>query len=641
MAEINDVPYIDSLKDNDGNTIYPNTLEKAIFDSKNRRMDVKLSKSVFISNAVPTGVEPLNADTVSGKNIEYIMDYNNLANKPISASINDIELVGNKTSDDLGLQPKGDYSTKNELDTHKDTYANTENGTHGLRYFNDKLSYWDGTAWVEIKTGGGGGGGMHPSNVINPRINLGNTKIDIYWKDPNDTVIDNQLVCTWKGTKLVRKDGSFPENESDGVVLIDNQERNKYVDIPFELTGLTNGVTYYFALFPYSDQGVVNKNPKNRLSGAPDVYQIMTAKIDFNISNPETSVTYADNATGMIPKSEEWDKFFGHYPVLFKDGQVVDRLDPNDFSKFVSGSDADITSGNAGDVMICFPKLGVRIKAVGNIVTVSMTNNPNDANFKYYAHTKGNIVKDNFYLGAYKGSLPSIVDKPRTIRSLSNMNIQTGYHNNISEPSSTRGYAQLNGDGYEQSGFYQLLYRQCMYILKYKDLNSQIALGKGYCVGNSAMVKTGGTDQKGMDFGETTGKLQMKLFGIEDTWGNAFECIDGIVIKPTYNMYMCTNNIFNDESKYTYIGYTSYSSSSSYIKKILGLTELGFISLESTGSNSTYFCDTGSNISSLSSSTYGVMHGGSYGSSDSCGIFNLLIGASGYPTSYAGRLMYL
>ena len=34
-------------------------------------------------------------------------DYNDLENKP---SINNVELSENKTSDDLGLQPKGDYA---------------------------------------------------------------------------------------------------------------------------------------------------------------------------------------------------------------------------------------------------------------------------------------------------------------------------------------------------------------------------------------------------------------------------------------------------------------------------------------------------------------------------------------------------
>lgn len=45
-------------------------------------------------------------------------DYNKLSNKP---SVNDITLIGNKTSEDLGLQPAGEYAnskiTNLEIDT--------------------------------------------------------------------------------------------------------------------------------------------------------------------------------------------------------------------------------------------------------------------------------------------------------------------------------------------------------------------------------------------------------------------------------------------------------------------------------------------------------------------------------------------
>ena len=38
--------------------------------------------------------------------VNYNSDYNNLSNKP---SINNVELQGNKTSQDLKVQPEGDY----------------------------------------------------------------------------------------------------------------------------------------------------------------------------------------------------------------------------------------------------------------------------------------------------------------------------------------------------------------------------------------------------------------------------------------------------------------------------------------------------------------------------------------------------
>ena len=51
--------------------------------------------------------------------------------------------------------------------------------------------------------------------------------------------------------------------------------------------------------------------------------KVMTVVIDQSNSNPETCITYADDAVGMTSGSSEWDDFFGHYPCLFKNGVEV------------------------------------------------------------------------------------------------------------------------------------------------------------------------------------------------------------------------------------------------------------------------------------------------------------------------------
>lgn len=54
------------------------------------------------------------------------IDYTELENKP---SINDIVLEGNKTLDDLGIQPVGEYATKTEVDAcakQENTYTKDE-----------------------------------------------------------------------------------------------------------------------------------------------------------------------------------------------------------------------------------------------------------------------------------------------------------------------------------------------------------------------------------------------------------------------------------------------------------------------------------------------------------------------------------
>lgn len=506
---------------------------------------------------------------------------------------------------------------KDLADGHIATGINTANGVHGLRYYNDVLSYYNGTAWIEIETGSGG---VAPGNVSGINIAPASGVLKIKFTDPYDTA--------WAGTKVVMKAGSYPSNERDGTVILDNTTKNTYSANAFTQSGLTNGTTYYFGFFPYSADGAVNYNVVNRGSGTPVAYRTMGITIDLSNSNPATCLTYTDDAVGMTAASAAWDDFFGHKPCLLNAGAVVGYLNPNNFAQFADGSAADITSGNAGDVMIEFPRRGLSISTSGTTVTIKMTDNPDDVNFEYNAHTRGATSKDKFYLGAYKGN--TISSKLRSLSGKAPTATQT--------IGTFRTQAQANGAGYENSGFYQLIFRQCMYLLKYKNLNSQVALGRGYVDGNSAAIATGGTNAKGMDFGEGTGKLQMKLFGIEDFWGNIWEWIDGLVTDASRNM-LTANSSFNDTgSGYTNNGQGATANIGGYMSKPQGGTKTGFIAKEVSGSETTYFCDYAS-LNTLCVAYFG----GDWSNASIAGAFRLNVGyAASYSFAYvAARLMYL
>lgn len=511
------------------------------------------------------------------------------------------------------------------IELHTATKVFSEEGVHGMRYFNDTLQVQNEAGeWVDVE---GGGGGIAPNNVSDLKMKVGNEKLTITWSDPADTVVEGQTLCTWKGTKLVQKVGSFPENPKDGTLILDNQTRDKYKTNGFEITGLTNAETYYFALFPYSDTGAVNTNVANRTKGTPQPFRTMTVRIDLANSNPSSCITYQDDAVGMTAKSSDWDDFFGHYPVLLKNGVEVGKLNPNNFAQFADGSAADITSGNAGDVMIAFPRRGVKISTSGNILTISMTDDPDNSDFTYYAHTRGTTRKEVFYLGAYKGYVAS-----SKLRSLS------GKTPTASQTIGTfRTQAHANGTGYEQSGFYQLIFRQCMYLLKYKNLDSQSALGQGY-VGGSAAASTGATNTRGMDYGTTSTTTQMKLFGLEDFWGNIWEWIDGIVTDSTRNILTATDNFNDSGSGYKNQGQGATSNIGNYMSKPQGKSETGFLAKEVNGSQSTYFCDYAYLYASCVACFGGDWSDGAY-----AGAFHLAVDytASASFANVAARLMFL
>lgn len=297
---------------------------------------------------------------------------------------------------------------------------------------------------------------------------------------------------------------------------------------------------------------------------------IMTAVIDQTNSNPLTCISYEDDARKMEKGSAKWDKFFKTKLVLFKDGKEVRDLADDELNNL---------KPEDGDVMVKFRRLGLNIKTVEDKIYITMTDNPDDESFKYYAHTRGAERKEAFYLGAYLGYEEN--GKLRSIR-----NVMPTASKTIG---AFRTLAQANGKGYEQFAFYQLVFLQAMYVLKYGNLDSQTAIGKGLTGGS--YTNTGTTNGKGIDFGSTDATLQMRFQYLEDFYGNKYQWIDGVQSGGSSNMMTTTDN-FNDERK----DYNSYPIGFSgnvyqYPKKVQGTSELGFIMKEKGASQTTHFCD--------------------------------------------------
>src|SRR5574344_2164725 len=185
---------------------------------------------------------------------------------------------------------------------------------------------------------------------------------------------------------------------------------------------------------------------RTRIGGeSGENYKVFGVSIDLTNSNPETAVTYTDDAVGMTPGSAEWDTmpiFKDIKPCVLKGGVVQYYLNPNDFTKKADGTAADITSGNDGDVMIEIPKTGYKISTVGTILTIKVTDNPDAGaeGFRYYAHTRNaEGDREKLYIGAYLGYTTS-----SKLRSLS------GKTPTVSQAIGTfRTQAKANGTGYD------------------------------------------------------------------------------------------------------------------------------------------------------------------------------------------------
>ena len=443
----------------------------------------------------------------------------------------------------------------------------------------------------------------------NPCSNLtacqDNSSVLLNWVDPETdyTTTDGKTV-KWKYTRIVRKAGSYPLNESDGTIVVESSVKNQYIKNSFVDGNLTNGVKYYYCAFSCSADGVYNRS-QVRAEATPSPWKIMTVKIDLSNSNPETCGSYADNAILMKSGKSagaiaEWQEFFGYKPCAFKGGKVVGYVNPNNYDKLEDGSNSCFSYSNyeANDAMVEFPRRGIRITKNNKIITVSMTDNPNDPNFKYYAHQRGSVDKDYFYLGVYLSSYISSTKSYRSVCGYSNQ-MQT----NESLPSAVES-SKANGDGYGCMGYYQWLYIQVMYLLQFKgNLNCNKA--HGYNTMNSGYY-SGSANDKGLMYGDpdtnTSTQHTVKLFGMEDIWGRQYQIIDNIFIDDHFRVRTRTDDSIgiNDSNIQSLLNSNvlidrgvccTESVNYEYFTDCMGTTEAGFIPMNKfDGSSSTYFC---------------------------------------------------
>ena len=370
------------------------------------------------------------------------------------------------------------------------------------------------------------------------------------------------------------------------------------------------------------DTGPRGEKGERGEQGPPGVsaVEVYGVRIDTTDSNPETACEYTDNAVGMLAAHGNNGAFNGgdwltRYPFnsirpcLFKNGAVVGYLNPDNFAQFENGTDADIESGDAGDVMIEIPKFYYKIGRNGNYVEVKIAN-ALMAGFTDYAFSYKGESKDKFYIGAYLG----YKDSNNKLRSLTGKTV-TG---NITI-GAARTAAQANGAGYEQLSFNKLTALQVLYVVMFKNLNSQAALGQGY-TSASNFRDTGATDEKGMTYGTNTAASAddtVKFLGIEDFYGNLYQWVDGYV--SGNNIVLVADGNFNDTGD----GYESHarhgSVSYSYIKDVEGDNILAFTPKTGGASTTTYYADYGH----IGNSAYVPNFGGYFDFGANAGAFQL------------------
>ena len=530
----------------------------------------------------------------------------------------------------------------------------------------------------------------------------------ITWTDPDDVVINGGIAATWAGTKVIRKEGSAPTSPTDGVEVVNETTRNQYQNTPVVDTGLTNGVTYYYGIFPYTDVGVYNLQsvtsfiPSEIILYAPVINSIqgsdqmatiaftsataeanvkfvfktgsaptspsdgtvfspfttspavitgltndthyyvaayaytalrtseksnvveVTPSVCFafhyseNDSNPAsvtypagydnsdyTDTFYVDLSTGT-PHYGDWDKtdkknkwLFPKPCMLKYDGTVDYYLNENDETKKEDGTASDVANKSyAGNAMVEWGQDGRKLywKIVpdsdgkGFTFVIASAQVDNDMQPWNHYNCKGEIA-EHFYTPIYFGSS----DGTR-LRSISG---GTNYVNNSATAELTLAKANnLTSDEIWNTEVYcDFLLTAMLCILISKSTNSQAKFGYGRCASGNA-IGQGTMNGKGMFFGKSDKTSGVKVFGMENPWGNLWRRIAGLInangtvkLKLTYGKQDGSTVEGYNTTGSGYINHGTMAGTSGGYTSHMNITNRGITPETISGSDSTYYCD--------------------------------------------------
>lgn len=430
--------------------------------------------------------------------------------------------------------------------------------------------------------------------------------VSLKWTDPENSVIDNVLLASWKKTTIVRKKGSYPTSLIDGKIILETTVKNQYsanAYIDEDFSESESASEFYYMAFPESDTGAISINEGNHFRDKI-IYGI---KISRSNSDPAGRVEYLEDCAGFTPAKMNfatgifdygsWEgAFFMPRPCMLNyDGTVAYYLDPNDYAMKADGGASEITSSAfEGNVMIEFPTVWIYTTTDGVDDYIYISDTKVNENYEAYAHHDQNgAIMPYTYMPAYNGSL--ISSKIRSLSGQSCMNTQTGT-NEIT-------YAKNNGAPWNTEVLADRMLVNALLLLIGKSTNTQAVFGNGHYTGGSQasnLLKTGTMDGKGLFWGTNGTGSGVKVFGMENWWGNQWRRIAGYInnngtqkIKMTYGTEdgSSVTGYNTDGTGYlTLSGSTPAGTSGGYINEMV-TNKFGRFPKTASGSETTFEAD--------------------------------------------------
>jgi len=314
-----------------------------------------------------------------------------------------------------------------------------------------------------------------------------------------------------------------------------------------------------------------------------------------NVENYNYTPAYMDYTNNSFNYGSWENAFFMPRPCMLKnDGTVDYYLNPNDYTKKADGTASDVADTSyGGNAMMEWGKGGRKIwykivpDSTNNGATVYISDKQVDSGFHAYSFTgsDGTTLNDHFYTPIYNGSVVN-----SKLRSISGQTIM----NNVAGGTEIT-YATANGTGYYIETFADRILINLLLMLIGKNTNTQATFGNGHYTGGSAagdLLKSGTMNDKGLFYGTSGTGVGVKVFGMENWWGNQWRRTAGLLNVSGAMKYKLTAPYNDSGSNYnTVSGGTPDGTSSGYVNKMIYTSDGAMTTKTASGSDSTFYAD--------------------------------------------------
>ena len=311
---------------------------------------------------------------------------------------------------------------------------------------------------------------------------------------------------------------------------------------------------------------------------------------------------YMDYEAGEFNYGDWENAFFMPKPVLLaQDGTVFCYLDPNDYTLDVDGNSVSAyLSGSSGtyNAMMQWPKIYVSRTQDDYFEHTRIASYKIDETYHCYSNidANGNEI-DYFYTPIYNGSVVS-----STLRSISGqtpMNTQTG---TTEITYATANNQTSTNEWYIEQWCDRALINDLLVLIG-KSTDTQTIFGNGHYTGGSSassLLSTGTMNTKGLFWGTNGTGSGVKVFGMENYWGNQWRRTAGLMTSgvaiyakmtwDTTDSTGITGYPTTSVSGMMSLGKSASGTSGGYISSTYN-SEFGCVPYVSSGSSSTYEAD--------------------------------------------------